>query len=57
MKNSEGINFIILTICPLNKFHVPQKKKIYIYIYMANKELIWPKINSTKIRWIRRIKV
>ena len=26
MKNSKGINFIILTICPLNKFHVPQKK-------------------------------
>ena len=34
MKNSEGINFIILTICPLNKFHVPQKKKkIIIIIY------------------------
>ena len=26
MKNSEGINFIILAICPLNKFHVPKKK-------------------------------
>ena len=33
MKNSEGINFIILTICPLNKFHVPQKKKKIIIIY------------------------
>ena len=37
MKNSEGINFIILTICPLNKFHVPQKKK------KKNKKIIYGK--------------
>ena len=51
MKNSKGINFSILTICPLNKFHVPQKKK-KINKNVANKKLMWPKINSTKIRWI-----
>ena len=35
MKNSKGINFSILTICPLNKFHVPQKKNKKIKMWQT----------------------